>query len=153
MKVSTRGDYAVRVTLELAISGPGAVVSVHQLGERAGVPAKYATQLLRELQRRGIVRSQRGPRGGFSLGREPSEISIGEVIRLMDGPLAPVPCASQTQHLACPPGRCQSEETCVLRDMWLEVRNAIAGILDQTTFADLAHRRRISPGEPAAYSI
>jgi Rrf2 family protein len=145
MKVSTRGDYAVRVMLELALAPPGTVISLSQLAQRTGVPAKYTVQLLKALQPKGVIRSHRGANGGFSLGRAAADITVAEVLRIMDGPLAPVACASQTIHIPCSPRLCQSEENCVLREMWLDVRNAIAEILDNTTFADLAQRRRLSP--------
>ena len=153
MKVSTRGDYAVRVTLELALSPPGAIVPLSDLAQRAGVPPQYTVQLLRTLQTRGIIKSHRGARGGFSLGRRAAEITVAEVLRLMDGPLAPLPCASQSIHIPCSTILCQSESDCVLRDMWVDVRNAIAGILDNTTFADLASRRRLSTETRDSYAI
>lgn len=142
MNLSSRGDYAVRVVLELAAAGPGVVIPARILGERAGVPPKYLVLLLRDLQPKGIVRSSRGLNGGYTLGRDAAEITVGEVVRLMDGPLAPIACASRTAHVPCPTSRCQVEADCILRDMWVEVRDAIAGILDTRTFADLLERRR-----------
>jgi Rrf2 family protein len=93
-----------------------------------------------------IVRSERGAHGGYALAHDPEELTVGEVVRLMDGPLAPSPCASQSAHVPCPQYRCPSEESCVLRGMWLDVRNAIAGVLDSTTFADLVERQRRASG-------
>lgn len=156
MHLSSRGDYAIRVVLELAAAGPGAVITAKELGERAGVPPKYLMVLLRDLQPRGIIRSARGLRGGYSLGRAASEVTVAEVVRLMDGPLAPIACASLTAHVPCPTVRCQSESDCILRTMWLDVRQAISDILDKTTFADLTERRRIGEDATAAaggYSI
>ncbi len=153
MKLSTRSDYAVRVVLELAEAGPGAVLSAGALGERAGVPPKYLLDLLRSLRTKGIVRSQRGPNGGFSLGRPASQISVGEVIRLEDGPLAPIACASRTAHVPCPTSRCESEEMCVLRDLWVEVRDAIADIVDNTSFAELRDRRERREESGRTYAI
>ncbi len=154
MQVSTRSDYCIRVVLELALAGPGALLTTEDLGNRAGVPAKYLLRLMRDLQSGGIVRGTRGWHGGYALAREPGEITVAEVIRVMDGPLAPVACASTMAHVACPQTRCQSEATCVLRDMWLEVRNAIAGVLEGTTFEDLAERRRVgSAAAEPSYAI
>lgn len=146
MKLSTRGDYGVRVVLELARAGRGAQLPAAELADRCKVPQKYLGHLLLDLKAHGIVKSMRGPQGGFSLGRPASEITVGEVVRVMDGPLAPIQCASRTAFARCPQDRCQSEETCVLRGLWLEVRDAISAIVDTVSFADLAAR----PGTPAA---
>ena len=154
MKLSSRGDYAVRAVLELAEAGDDAILSAADIEARAAVPRNYLTKLLQELQRHRIVRAMRGVNGGFALGRPASEITVGEVIRAMDGPLAPIACASLTVHIPCPTSRCQEEEACVMRDMWLEVRHAISNVVDQTTFANLVHRRRARAGaEPGSYAI
>lgn len=156
VKLSTRGDYAVRVVLELTEAGAATTLSAHELGERTGVSEKYLTLLMRELQTKGIVRSTRGAGGGFTLGKAPEEITVGDVVRVMDGPLAPIACASVTAHVPCPTYRCQTETTCVLRDMWSDVRNAIAAVVDKTTFADLAERRRAQyagVSEAGSYTI
>jgi Rrf2 family protein len=154
MKLSSRGDYAVRVVLELAEAGPRALLSGKDLGVRVGVPPNYVPHLLRDLQVRGIIHAVRGPKGGFSLGRAPADITVGEVVRAMDGPLAPIACASVTVHVPCPTTRCESESECVLRDLWVSVRNAIADIVDSTSFADLMARRASLPAaERAAYRI
>lgn len=148
MKLSTRGDYGVRVVLELAEAGPNTVLSANELAARTSLPKNYLANLLRDLQTRGVVRSVRGSNGGFTLGRAADSITVGEVVRIMEGPLAPIACASLTAHQPCPTSRCQEEAECVLRDMWLDVRNAISEVVDNTTFADLATRRRVRPPVP-----
>jgi Rrf2 family protein len=154
MQVSTRSDYCIRVVLELALAAPQAVLTAEDLAARAGVPSKYLLRLLRDLQAGGIVRGTRGWHGGYSLMRDPGDVTVAEVVRLMDGPLAPVACASVMAHVPCPQSRCQTEESCVLRDMWMSVRNAIAEVLENTTFADLANRRRAGSTQIAhGYSI
>lgn len=142
MKLSTRGDYAVRVLLELATDERGEAVPLGVLAERTGIPPKYLEQILMQLRVAGILRARRGAHGGYLLARSASSITVGEVVRVMDGPLAPSLCASQTAHAPCPGYRCPNEESCVMRDLWVDVRNAIADILDRTTFGDLALRER-----------
>ncbi|HVP05289.1 MAG TPA: Rrf2 family transcriptional regulator [Dehalococcoidia bacterium] len=148
MKLSTRGDYATRALLELSTAEGPRALSVHQLAARTRIPAKYLEQIMLRLREADIVRSRRGVHGGYELARRPGTITVGEVVRLMDGPLAPSPCASQSAHVPCPAYRCPTEAGCVLRGLWADVRDAIAGVLDRTTFGDLAERqRRLSPLE------
>ncbi len=142
MKLTTKGDYATRVLLELsALEGPEPV-SVADLAVRTAIPAKYLEQIMLRLRSAQIVRGERGVHGGYVLARKPQSLTVGEVIRIMEGPLAPSPCASRSAHVPCPTYRCPTEETCVLRGLWLEVRDAIAAVLDTTTFAELAQRQR-----------
>ena len=142
MKLSTKGDYAIRALLELALEEPGASLTVSELATRTAIAPKYLENLLGRLGAARIVLGRRGPRGGFVLARPADEITITEVIREMEGPLAPSLCASRTAHSPCPAYRCPSEDSCVMRGLWVEVRDAIAGVLDQTTLADLAVRTR-----------
>jgi Rrf2 family protein len=152
MRLSSKGDYATRVLLELSVAeGPNAL-SVHELASRTGISAKYLEQIMMRLRAAQLVRSHRGVNGGYELARDPREVTVGEVIRVMDGPLAPSPCASQTAHVPCPAYRCPTETGCVLRGLWLDVRDAISGVLDSTTFADLAQRQRTAK-RPEVYAI
>ena len=141
MKLSTRGDYATRALLELALV-EGQALSVHDLAERTRISPKYLEQIMMRLRTANILRSHRGANGGYRLARLASDISIGEVVRLMDGPLAPSPCASESAHVPCPAYRCPTETGCVLRGLWADVRDAIADVLDRTTFGELAERQR-----------
>jgi Rrf2 family protein len=144
MKLSTRGDYAVRALLELATEGvSGEAMPLGSIAERTGIPPKYLEQILMRLRSARVVTAKRGAHGGYALARPAGDVTVGEVIRAMDGPLAPSPCASQTAHAACAAYRCPSEESCVMRALWVDVREAIAGILDHTTFGDLAERERV----------
>jgi Rrf2 family protein len=142
MKLSSKGDYATRVLLELASAEGPRALSVHDLAARTGISEKYLEQIMMRLRSASVVRSHRGARGGYELAMRPDEITVGQVIRLMDGPLAPSPCASQSAHIACPTYRCPTESRCVLRGLWTNVRDAVADVLDNTTFADLAERQR-----------
>ena len=142
MKLSSRGDYATRIMLELSTAEGPSPLSVHELSERTAIPAKYLEQIMTRLRTAGLVRAERGAHGGYVLARPAQTVTIGEVVRLMDGPVAPTPCASSSAHVACPSSRCPSEQICAMRGLWLEVRDAIAGVLDSTTLADLAKRQR-----------
>ena len=138
MKVSSRSNYALRALIDLAQHNNGQPVQLHDVAERTGISAKYLEQILVSLKPTGIVRSRAGVHGGYSLGRPASGIKVGEVIRHLDGPLAPMACASATAHQTC--DNCLDEDVCSLRDLWLDVRNAIADILDQTSVADIISR-------------
>src|SRR2546422_8610124 len=142
MNLSSKGDYATRVLLELSMNQWPHALSVHQLADRTGISPKYLEQIMLRLRAADVVRSRRGVQGGYELARGPDQLTVGEVVRLMDGPLAPSPCASRSAHVPCPLYRCPTEESCVLRGLWLEVRDAISGVLDRTTFAELAERQR-----------
>jgi Rrf2 family protein len=142
MKLSTKGDYATRVLIELAAAEGPRALSVHELAGRTGISKKYLEQIMTRLRNAELVRSRRGVSGGYELARGAGEITVGDVVRLMDGPLAPSPCASQSAHVPCPAYRCPTERSCVLRGLWLDVRDAISGVLDGTTFAELVRRQR-----------
>jgi Rrf2 family protein len=154
MKLSTRGDYAVRALLELTFAPPGEPVPLSAIAERTNIPFNYLEQIFKELRTTRLVRSHRGQRGGYVLGRPADEVTVADVIRAMEGPLAPTLCASRTRHAPCATYLCPNEDECVLREMWLSVRDAISEVLDHTTFADLADRQRHARGDQAPrYSI
>ena len=134
--------------MELAVSEGPRALSAHDLSMRTGISQKYLEQIMMRLRSGRLVSARRGVQGGYELARRPENISVGEVIRLMDGPLAPSPCASQSAHVPCPVYRCPSEQSCVLRGLWSDVRDAISDVLDGTTFADLVQRQR--EGDQAA---
>ncbi len=146
MKLTSRGDYATRIVLELSTVEGSEPVSVHELAIRTAISEKYLEQIMLGLRTAHIVRSERGVNGGYALTRRPKHLTVGEVVRAMDGPFAPSPCASRTAHVPCPVYRCPSEESCVLRGLWMEVRDAISGVLDRTTFAELTERQRATAG-------
>ncbi len=140
MRLSTRGDYAIRAVLELAECTAGVPLPLHELAARAGVPEKYLEQILMRLRAARILSARRGSHGGYLLAKPAEEITIGDIVRVMDGPLAPIACASKTAYESCPASRCADAANCTLRGFWTEVRDAIADVVDQTTFADLAAR-------------
>lgn len=153
MRLSSRGDYATRVVMELAAAEGPRALSVHELAQRTGISQKYLEQIMMRLRVADLVRSHRGVNGGYELAVAAGDISVGEVVRLMDGPLAPSPCASQSAHVPCPVYRCPTEQSCVLRGLWLDVRDAISDVLDGTTFDELVRRQRAARTEVSRYSI
>jgi Rrf2 family protein len=136
MKLSKKGEYALRSLINLGIAAEmkRKLVQVSELAESEQLPVKFLEQILQALKEAGIVESQRGKFGGYRLGRPANTIFIGEVVRLIDGPLAPIGCVSQTAYEPC---TCPDEAHCGLRMLMVDVRNAIAGILDRYTLADV----------------
>lgn len=118
-------------------AGRGPVL-ISELSEREAIPKKFLEAILLELKRHGVVQSKKGKGGGYFLRRKPSEITFGQVIRVLEGPLALVPCVSQMAYMKC--AECVEEGTCGVRLAMKEVRDATADILDNTTLADINKR-------------
>jgi len=138
MKLSTRGEYATRAMLELALHhGQERRLHIRDISAAQDIPPRFLEQILLTLKRSGYLRSKKGPNGGYLLARPPEQINVAEIIRVLDGPLAPIECVSVTAHEVCP-----REDFCGLRWLWKDVRDAIAEILEKTTFQDLAERTR-----------
>jgi Rrf2 family protein len=140
MKLTSRGELALKAVLELAkverSDAPG--LSAAEIARRCNASVKFLEQVLAQLKTGGFVISRLGARGGYRLTRDPEQIFVGEVSRLVDGPLAPAPCASVTQHRPC--DWCTDEATCVLKSVWTDVRDAVAGVMDRVSFGELARR-------------
>jgi Rrf2 family protein len=135
MRISSRGLYALKALTFLAERWDGGLVKIHEIAEAEEIPAKFLEAILVSLKHGRLVSSQRGRDGGYRLRRPPSEIRLGEAIRLIDGPLAPFGDAAELEH------RVRTEPRHAgLFDLFLQVRNAAAGILDNTSLADLVVR-------------
>ena len=136
MKLSKRGEYALRslINLGFAAEAKRELVQASELAESEQLPVKFLEQILQELKEAGFVKSARGKFGGYRLAKPAREIKIGEIVRLIDGPLAPISCVSQSAYEKC---TCPDEAHCGLRMLMLDVRNAISGILDRYTLADV----------------
>ena len=136
MKLSKKGEYALRSLINLGIAAEvgRSLLQVSALAAHEQLPVKFLEQILQTLKEAGLVESARGKFGGYRLAKPMKEITIGQVVRLIDGPLAPIGCVSQTAYSKC---SCPDEEHCGLRMLMLDVRNAIAGILDRYTLADV----------------
>ena len=132
--LSQKAKYALRALLMLAEREPGRLVMVSEIAERENVPRKFLELILLDLKKQGVLVSQRGRGGGFALARPPEQITFGQVVRLTDGPIAPLPCASVTGYRRC--NDCPDERTCAIRLVMRRVRDAMAEILDHTTLAD-----------------
>ena len=137
MKLSKKGEYALRALLDLAMAQAldRTLVPLSALAEAQRMPATFLEQILAELRHAGILASTRGKYGGYSLARPAAEIHIGEIVRQIDGPLAPISCASVTAYERC---SCPDEAHCGLRLVMMDVRNAISNVLDRYTLAQLA---------------
>jgi Rrf2 family protein len=133
MWISKRTDYATRAVLALTLAGDDRPVSVEELARRTAVPASVLEQVMPTLRTAGIVRSERGARGGYRLNQDPADVTLERVVRLFQGQLAPIGCA--TRHH---PDPCPMTLGCSLRFVWEEVRDATIKALSETTFADLA---------------
>ena len=132
--LSQKARYALKALYVLIARPPGETVMIAEIAAQARVPRKFLEQILLDLKRRGIVHSQRGKHGGYSLGRAPDQISFAEVIRTIDGPLALSPCVSVTAYRRC--DDCTDEATCITRKVLLAVRDATANILENCTLAE-----------------
>ena len=138
MKLTKRGEYGLKALIDLAaLDDPQAATQIKDIARRQQIPVKFLEQILLTLKNAGVLRSRAGVGGGYYLAKPPAEITLGQVVRLLDGPLAPIPCVSQMAYERCV---CEDEATCGLRLAMLDVRNAIADILDQTTLADVSTR-------------
>jgi Rrf2 family protein len=136
--LSRRSKYGLKALLQLAQAAGRGPVLVSDLAERDEMPKKFLEAILLDLNRHGLVESRKGKGGGYLLRREPAEITFGDIIRALEGPLALVPCVSQTAYARCLD--CVEEATCGVRLAMQEVRDATAQILDNTTLADVNRR-------------
>ena len=136
MKISKRGEYALRALIDLGIASElgWPMLQISELASKEKLPIKFLEQIFTQLKTAGYVESKRGKFGGYSLARPMSQIKFGAVIRLIEGPLAPIRCVSQTSYARC---SCPDEIHCGLRILMFDVRNAISTILDRYTLADI----------------
>jgi Rrf2 family protein len=136
MKLSKRGEYALRALIDFGIAQElgWSILQASELARKEKLPVKFLEQILAQLKRGGYVKSTRGKLGGYSLAKPTTQIKFGSVIRYIEGPLAPIKCVSQTGYVRC---SCPDEVHCGLRMVMLDVRNAIAKILDRYTLADI----------------
>jgi Rrf2 family protein len=142
MRLSKRGEYGLRAMIMLATPGSDGhppVLQIREISQREQIPAKFLEQILLSLKNAGLLHSKMGVGGGYHLSKPPSEINFGQIVRILDGPLAPVKCVSQMAYEPC---GCPDEETCGLRLVMGDVRNAIADLLDGTSLADVTERVR-----------
>jgi Rrf2 family protein len=136
LKVLTKkAKYGLKALVHLAEVEPGRPELVNDIAEAEQIPKKFLDAILADLRNAGFVHSKKGKGGGYALARPPKEISIGAVVRALDGPLAPIQCASKTVYRRCED--CTDEKHCAVRLVMLQVREAIAGVLDNTTLEEM----------------
>ena len=137
MRVSRKGEYALRAMIDLSLRYGEGPVAGAEIARRGGIPKEFLQQILLQLRQAGLVQSVRGPSGGYALMRAPAAITLAEVLREIDGPLAPLSCVSAMAHRTC-----GKERQCGLYSVMLDVRNAIADILESATLEDVCDRTK-----------
>jgi len=146
--ISQKCQYALRAIFELSKHYGRQPVRTADVAEAQAIPARFLEVILSQLRRGGFVLSRRGNRGGFVLARNPAQLTVGEIIRFIEGPLGPVMCGRGEAHQDCP-----FFNRCVFLPMWEKVRKAISAVYDTTTFHDLVERARRKEGYVPTYSI
>lgn len=146
MRVTYKGDYAMKAVLDLALNYGKDIVTIHEIAKRIDAPIKFLEQVLLDLKKGGFVESRRGNIGGYLLSRAPGKITAGEVIRFIDGPIEPISCARQGYS------NCGDIYKCVFRKVWQDVAKATSDIIDNITFEELAAQVNSDQQAPS-YSI
>ena len=146
MKISTKGRYAVRVMMDLAMHNTGEYIKVKQIAQRQGISEKYLEQIISVLNKAGYVRSTRGAQGGYRIAGDPENYTVGMVLRLTEGNLCPVACLENEVN------ECERCDTCETLSVWKELNDAINNVVDGVTIADLAERQ-MAREEAMNYSI
>lgn len=141
--LSSKAKYGLKAMVYLTRHGQDGPVLIADIAEAENIPKKFLDAILLELKNRGFLSSKKGKGGGYTLAKPPQNIMVGDIVRVLDGPLAPVPCVSRTAYRRC--DDCRNETTCAIRAVMGEVRDAIAGILDNTTLADMALHKQPEP--------
>ncbi|HUI75560.1 MAG TPA: Rrf2 family transcriptional regulator [Candidatus Acidoferrum sp.] len=141
MRVTAKGEYATQAALHLARQYPS-VVTIQEIAARHHIPLKYLEQILLELKRGGILESRRGVHGGYTLARNPQKISVGEVLRIVDGAFTESSCTHARERLG---SECAEGENCGLRQLWQDVQDAVEKILFETSLDDLRRRSLDKP--------
>ncbi len=131
MKVSTKGRYALRLMLDLALNSNGEPVQIKEIAARQEISNKYLEQIISTLNKAGFVRSVRGPQGGYLLARNPEQYTVGMILRLTEGSMAPVSCLDEDANA------CERQENCATLKLWKQLDTAIKGVIDHVTLQDL----------------
>ncbi|MBD5456239.1 MAG: Rrf2 family transcriptional regulator [Lachnospiraceae bacterium] len=131
MKISTKGRYALRLMLDLAINDASAPIRIKDIALRQNISDKYLEQIISGLNKAGFVKSIRGPQGGYKLAKDPSYYTVGMILRLTEGSLAPVACLEDEIN------QCDRQETCATLKLWQQLDDAIKGVVDTVTLARL----------------
>ncbi|MEW6698069.1 MAG: RrF2 family transcriptional regulator [Bacillota bacterium] len=132
MRLSTKGHYGLKAMFDLAMHYGSEPIPLKTVAERQGISEHYLEQLIAVLRKIGLVKSVRGAQGGYILAKPPSEIKVGDVVRALEGPIAPLDCVSEYE-----PASCEKVDYCISRDIWARVRDSIAEVLDSITLEDM----------------
>lgn len=136
MKVSTKGRYALRLMLDLALNNTGEYITIKSIAARQEISEKYLEQIISLLNRAGYVKSIRGAQGGYRLVKDPSEYTVGMILRLTEGNLLPTDCLNEDYE------ECKRTNICVTREVWQELYDAICSVIDHITLQDLVNRHQ-----------
>ena len=134
MKITYKGDYALKAVLALSLKYDSSILTIHDLAKDADIPIKFLEQVLLELKRGGFVESRRGKIGGYFLAKPPQDIKVGDVVRFIDGPIEPIACLEKGYS------GCRDVYKCAFRHIWQDVSKAISNIVDNVSFEDLANQ-------------
>ena len=137
MRLSKRSEYGIRALINIASREEHEMTRIKEIADEEKISVKFLEQILLTLKNTGVLQSKPGRGGGYYLGKPAKNISLGQIIRILDGPLAPIRCVSETAYEPC---GCPDEDNCGLRLVMFDVRNAIADLLDNTTLADVVRR-------------
>lgn len=132
--ISQKAKYAFKALMELAHAGDARPLLIAEIAEAQHIPKKFLEQILLDLKHHGIVASRRGKLGGYSLIKSASQITFGQILRIIDGPISPLPCLSRSAYRRCTD--CETEAACEIRAVFARVVEATRAVLDQTTIAD-----------------
>ncbi len=146
MRITYKGDYALKAVLDLALHHGRELVTIHEMASRIDAPVKFLEQVLLTLKNGGFIESRRGSIGGYMLSKTPDKITVGEVARFIDGPIEPIACAKKGYS------DCGDIYKCVFRNIWQNVSSATSNIIDNVTFEDLVSQVN-SAKQVLAYSI
>lgn len=142
MKITFKGDYALKIIMDLAIGYPERLTQIKDIAKRQDIPKKFLEQIVTQLKGAQYIKTVRGPHGGVTLAKPPAQITLGEIIRLIEGPTSPIACVSTTGFKPC-----GFSAACVLREVFSEVKERINAVVDQTTFQMLADRAKQLSGQ------
>jgi len=145
--LTNKGKYGLKAMVHLAGLPPAEVAQVGEVAEANEIPKKFLDQIFSELRKAGLVHSKKGKAGGYALSKTAESISVGQIVRVLDGPLAPIQCSSVTAYRPC--GDCGDENYCPVRLIMVEARNALAAVLDSRSLAEM-RAMSMPPGQEDA---
>jgi len=137
MKITFKGDYALKIMLDLSLAFGRHLVQIKDISQRQDIPKKFLEQIVLILKGAPYIQTVRGPKGGLTLAKEPASITLGEIVRLIEGPTSPIACVSTTGY-----AQCTFEKYCVFKSVFAEIKDRINDVLDHTTFDDMVEKHR-----------